>query len=252
MPAISAVLITRNEAHNLPRCLASLAWADEVLVVDSGSEDGTPQLAESLGARVIHQDFLGYGPQKAFAVSQARHDWVFSIDADEEVSEGLQASLLRWKAAESPAVSAIWITRWFYFLGQRIRFGGVGSERYIRLFDRRRAGFNDLAVHESVQVQTGEQGHLSGPLFHYSYRDIDDYFHKFNRYTSLAAESLFRQGKKKSLVYLVLRQPISFLQLFVLKGLFLDGYPGFVWALLSSFYPVVKYIKLRDLYRRQV
>lgn len=231
------------------RTLAALRWADEVIVVDSQSNDETVTIAKDWGSRVIIQPFLGYGLQKRFAVSQANNDWVFVVDADEVVSDALAQEIKLLLDGQPPAHVGYRVPRDFVFLGRYMRFGGERGKTHLRLFNRNFGNYNDAQVHEDV-VLNGSIGVLRHKMLHYSYPDLDHYWAKFNEYTSRGAEDLYRRGKRTSKLYVMIRFPITFLQLYLLKGLILDGYPGFVWALFSAMYPVVKYAKLLDLYRR--
>lgn len=242
---ISAVIITHNEAFHIEACLAGLTWADEVLVVDSGSTDGTEVLARAAGARVIHHDFAGFGPQKNYAVSAAKYDWVLVIDADERLSPELQVEIQTLQT-QGLTAAGYRIYRDFIFLNRLMKHGGEGNKSFLRLFNRQRGNFNLKQVHEDVVIN-GQTLTLNGRLLHYSYKDLADYVSRLNRYTSAGAQDKFNQGKDVSVGYLWFRQHLTFWQYYLLKGFWRDGYPGFVWSLLSSYYPVIKYMKLREL-----
>lgn len=245
MPAVSVVIITLNEEANLDRTLNAVKWADEVVVVDSGSTDQTQDIAVRHGAKLIIQPFLGYGLQKRFAVEQARNDWVFVVDADEVVTADL-ASEIRTLLKSTPAHVGYRVPRDFHFLGREIKFGGERGKTHLRLFDRTKGNYNDAQVHEDV-VLTGTIGVLKHKMMHYSYPNLHQYWAKFNEYTTKGALDLQKRGKTVSKAYIMVRFPFSFLQLYLFKGLILDGYPGFIWALFSAMYPVVKYAKLHEL-----
>jgi glycosyltransferase involved in cell wall biosynthesis len=243
---LSVVVITLNEEASLPGALASVAWCDDILVVDSGSTDRTVEIASSRpNCRVIHQDFLGYGLQKRFAVEAAAHDWVLSIDADEVLDDRLQAALRAWQQTDPGEVAAYRLTRQLHFMGRTFRHGKESRDRIVRLFDRRRANFDRAAVHERV-VTDGPVGSMEGRLVHYSCRDLEEYFDKFNRYTSLMARKMYSEGRSVSRTALVGRAPVVFLQYYLLRGNFLNGFPGFVWSLLAAHYKTVKYLKLYE------
>lgn len=240
---ISAVLITLNEENVLEKTLRALAWADEIVVVDSGSTDATVAIAEQFGAKVFFRKFDGYGPQKHFAVAQASHDWVLALDADEVVTQQLQAEII--STLQKPNYQGYYVPISLIFLNRLLRFGGEYKMLHLRLFNKQFGNFNQKTIHEGVEL-TGKVGRLQHQLLHYSYADLHDYFQKFNHYTSRAAAQLHEQGKKASLWKVVGRFPLTFLKIYVLKLGFLDGYAGFVWALFSAMYPVVKYAKLRE------
>jgi glycosyltransferase involved in cell wall biosynthesis len=249
MPPLSAVVTTFNSAASIEATLAALDWCDEILVVDSGSSDATLAICRQYGCRVLHRDFTGFGPHKHWATEQASHDWVFVVDADEIVTDELRDEIRALLAGEGPTETGFEMAISLVFLGRLLRFGGEYNKLHLRLFDRRAGNYNDRPVHECVEV-AGAVRVLRGRMLHDSYRDLEHYFEKFNRYTSSAAEVLSRRGKRASAWGVAFRLPFSFVHLYLVRGLIFDGYPGFVWALLSAFSPTVKYMKLRELNRR--
>lgn len=242
---LSAVIITKNEAHQLERTVNSVAWCDEVLVLDSESTDGTPELAKSLGCQVVNQPFLGFGKQKRLAVELAKNDWVLVIDADEVVTDQLKVEIIQLLDV-GPTKDGYLIPRQFIFLNHPMRFGGESGKFFLRLFNRQKGNHNEAEVHEVVEIK-GSVGKLKGKLLHFSYASIALYWEKFNLYTSKGAKQLYERKKKKSSLYIAIRFPLTFLQYYLLKGLVFDGYPGFIWSLFSAMYPVVKYAKLKEL-----
>lgn len=242
-PPISTVVITFNEERNIERCLRSVAeLSDEIVVVDSGSSDRTVELAEGLGARVVANEWPGYGLQKQFAVSQARNSWVLSIDADEEVSDELAAEINRLDYS----LDAYEVPRAVWYLGRWIRHGVWYPGHVVRLFQKDRAGFTSDAIHESVHVK-GRVGRLQRDLLHYSYRDIDHHLEKINEFTTLGARQLMERGRSGNLLHLVLRPPLEFLKSYVVKRGFLDGRAGLVVATLHAHFTFLKYMKLLGL-----
>ncbi len=243
---MSAVVITRDEEQNIERCLRSvIPCVAEILVVDSGSTDATVAIAHRLGARVLHNPWPGYGHQKRFAVHNAAHDWVFSIDADEEVSDALRAEI----AGLDFSCDAYQVPRAVRYLGRWIR-RGVWYPGYVtRIFRRDRAAFTGDAIHESVQVR-GRTCRLRGDLLHYSYRDVDHHLDKMNEFTTLSAETMFAEKRRAGVIQLVAQPPIEFLRSYVLRRGILDGYPGLVISLLHAYYVFLKYAKLRELWLR--
>ena len=251
MNRLSVVIITLNEAEDLPRCLASVEWADEIVVVDSGSTDGTLELCRAHPkVRLFEQAFLGSGRQKRHAVACASHDWVLGLDADEVVTPELAKELGALLAGDLSALAGATLTRRMVFLGRVFRHGHDSRQRILRLFDRRRGNFTEDDVHEKVVLE-GPQTRLTGELLHYSYRDLADYFEKFNRYTSLMAEKMNARGRRVGVAGIVLRPPWAFVQYYLLRGNWLNGLAGFVYALLSALYKTVKYVKLYELQRRR-
>ncbi len=246
MPALSAVLISHNNEGTIAETLCALDWCDEILVVDAGSSDRTVAICREFGCRVIQRDFDGFGRQKRYAVSAARNDWVLVVDTDEVVTPELQRQICRRLSRENGRYLGYEIPISLIFMGRILRFGGQFGKRHLRLFDRRAGNFNLADVHEKVILQ-GPVGVLDGHIRHASYRDVEHYFEKFNRYTSLAARQAQGRRRPASWWDIVWRFPLTFLHLYLIKGLLLDGYPGFVWALFSALYPTVKYIKLAEL-----
>ncbi len=244
---VSAVLIVMNEAAILENTLRALQWCDEIVVVDSGSTDGTVALCEQYGCKVFYKAFEGFGEQKRFAVAQAEHEWILSIDADEVLSEGLQTEIQAALAQPHIAEAGFYLPRTLIFWGEKIR--SEYKVPCLRLFHRQKGEVTPDKVHETIKV-SGEIGSFKNPIWHDSYRSIHDYFHKFNKYTTLAAQEIFHKKKGKGKWLIVVRLPITFCQLFFLRGCFLNGFGGFMWSLFSAFYPVVKYIKVLELERK--
>ena len=232
----------------LGAALDSVAFADEIVVVDSGSRDDTVAIASARGARVLHQEWLGYGPQKRFAVDRAANDWVLCIDADERVSAELRAAIERELVA--PRFAAYRFPRANRFLGRRLRHGEGYPDLSLRLFDRRRAQWSADTVHETVVVSGGVIGRLDGDLHHESAETLATYLDKQNRYTSLQAVALFAAGKRASLLKLVGSPLVRFVRFYVLRLGFLDGRAGLVHILIGCWNSFMKNAKLLELQRR--
>lgn len=248
MQKLSVVIITLNAAGQLKGCLESAAFADEVVVVDSGSIDGTVALATEHGARVLHQEWLGFGPQKQFAVAQAAHDWVLCLDADERVSGVLRQSIA--EVLGSPRFGAYRMARCNRFMGRYLRHGEGYPDWSRRLFDRRRARWSDDAVHEKVLFE-GRAGTLRGDLLHESCETLESYLAKQNRYTTLQAEELYRRGKRAHGGQLVLSPFLRFIKFYLFRLGFLDGAPGLAHTLIGCFNSFAKYAKLIALEREK-
>ena len=244
----SVVLITRNAAAQLPDCLASVAFADEVIVVDSGSTDGTGELAARMGARVVAKEWLGFGRQKQFAVEQAAHDWVLCLDADERVSPELAASLVR--ALQAPAAPVYRMARRNRFMGRWLRHGEGYPDWSPRLFDRRQARWSDDEVHEKV-LYAATPGTLEGDLLHESAEDLARYLEKQNRYSTLAAEAMHRGGRRAGAAELLFSPVVRFLKFYLLRLGFLDGLPGLVHISIGCMNSYLKYAKLIEMNRRR-
>lgn len=241
---LSAVLITHNAAAQIEACLASLAFADEIVVVDSGSSDATVALAEARGARVVRKDWLGFGRQKQFAVEQAAHDWVLCVDADERVTPELAASIQR--ALEAPAAPVYGMARRNRFLGRWLRHGEGYPDWSARLFDRRNARWSDDEVHEKV-LYAVTPGRLEGDLLHDSAEDLGRYLEKQNRYSALAARQMHAQGQRAGAAKLLLSPLVRFIKFYFLRLGFLDGVPGLVHIAIGCIASFMKYAKLIEL-----
>ena len=245
---LSAVIIARNAASVIEPCLESLAFADEIVVVDSGSNDGTPDLARKRGARVVAKEWLGYGRQKQFAVEQARHDWVLCVDADERVSPELAASIA---AAMAAPVSPVYrMPRRNRFLGRWLSHGEGYPDWSPRLFNRMNARWSDDLVHEKV-LYAVTPGTLRGDLMHDSNDDVATYLERQNRYTTLAARQAFELGRSASLAHLLFSPVVRFFKFYVFRLGFLDGLAGLVHISIGCMNSYVKYAKLIELKRAE-
>ncbi|MDD2884330.1 MAG: glycosyltransferase family 2 protein [Dechloromonas sp.] len=240
---LSVVLITRNAASQLAACLDSAAFADDIVVVDSGSSDGTIALAKTHGARVLEQDWLGFGPQKQFAVDAARYDWVLCLDADERVSPALRTSIEN--TLQSPSTAAYRFARCNRFLGRYLKHGEGYPDWSLRLFDRRQARWSDDTVHEKVLTSTAVDT-LQGDLLHDSAETLAVYLDKQNRYTSLAAEMALAAGKRATVSRLVLSPLTRFIKFYLIRQGFRDGLPGLIHITIGCFNSLMKYSKMLE------
>ena len=248
MPGVSVTIITLNEGANIDDCLAAVAWADDVIVVDSHSRDDTVERAGSRGARVIVRDWPGsYAAQKNFAASEARHDWILSVDADERVTPALAAEI-RSAVASGADVAGYRVPRVTWHLGRWIRTTDWYPDYQLRLYDRRRASWPDRLVHESVRAE-GPVAYLRNDLEHYAYRDIAHHHEVMNRYTTLAAQQMHAQGRRAGLLDVVVHPPAAFLRNYVLKRGFQDGIPGFIISVMNAQYVFLKFAKLWEAQR---
>jgi glycosyltransferase involved in cell wall biosynthesis len=245
----TATIITHNEARHIVACIRSVDWFAEVLVVDSGSSDETVALARATGARVIENPWPGFGLQKQYAIDHASHDWVFSLDADERVSETLKEAMQTLLAVE-PVQSAFRINRCNHFMGRALRHGEGYPDWCLRLFNRTQARWSCDVVHEKVLFD-GQVGKLQGDLDHYSQESVAAYLDKQNRYTTLQAEGLYARGIDASLVKLTLSPLVRFVKFYLFRLGFLDGVPGLVHIAIGCFNSFIKYAKLRDLCLRE-
>ena len=240
---LSAIIITKNEETNLERCLQSIAWVDEIIVVDAASTDATAEIARSHDARVFSPEWKGFGPAKQFALEQATGDWVLSIDADEEVSFTLKNEIMQLLEKE-PLCAGYTIARKTQFLGRWILHSGWYPDFVLRLFRRSSGRFTPALVHEEILVD-GEIGKLNNSLLHYSYPTLEDYTRKLDHYSTLGAEELYRSGKKTRAYHLIIKPLISFFQKLVLQKGWRDGWEGYLIAYLTGVGTLLKYAKLR-------
>jgi len=242
---LSVVIITLNEEKNITRCLESVQWADDIVVVDSGSSDSTCTIAEKLGARVIHNDWPGFGRQKRFATAQARHDWVLSLDADEWASEKL-ADEVSGLVTGGPTLTAYRIRRRHHFMGKLLRYGISYPDDVLRLFNRQQAGWNERPVHESVEY-SGNAGFIAGEIMHESAPSLERYIEKLNRYTTIQASERLPVSRPIWLFHLTLLPLWQFLRGYIFKLGFLDGIPGMVHNAIAAVNTFLRYAKLREL-----
>lgn len=239
---ISVTVITLNEEREIGDCLESVAWADEIVVVDSGSSDRTVEIARKYTEKVVCHEWPGYAAQKNWAIGLATHNWILSVDADERVSPELREEI-RQILELSPRLLGYRIPRKNFFLGRWIKHGGWSPDYVLRLFRKDAGRFAQRKVHESVTVQ-GEIGLIRSPLEHYTYRSLADYYQRMDRYSTLAAEEMFETGKKAGLIDLLFRPWATFLKMFLLRQGFRDGMDGFLLSRLYSIYTFSKYAKL--------
>lgn len=243
MPNLSVILITRNEAANIRACLESVAWADEIIVVDSGSTDDTIAIAREFTPRVYTHDWPGFGVQKNRALDYATNEWVFSIDADERASLGLRAAIEAVLRKRDDACVAYRVSRLSSYCGRFMLHSGWYPDRIVRLFRRDAARFSDDLVHERLLVQ-GQTGQLDGELLHFAFDNIEEVLHKVNQYSSAGATMMHQRGRTASLSGAVLRGLWSFLRTYVLRRGFLDGREGFMLAVSNAEGTYYRYLKL--------
>lgn len=244
---ISATIITFNEATNIGDACKSLGWADEIVVVDSGSTDQTRQIAEACGARVITREWPGFALQKQFAVDQAAYDWIFSLDADERVSEELRASVAELGAGpEASLADGYRIPRRSYYQGRWIKGGGWYPDYQMRLFKKSRGAWEPRLIHESVKLDSGARVEkLSGDILHYSVRDAAHHHRMIGeRYAPLAAQQMFEAGRHTSTLKIAAAAPAAFVRSYVLKGGFRDGLAGLSIASFAAHHAFLKHVML--------
>jgi len=243
MATLSVITLTLNEARNLSDCLAGVQWADELIVVDSGSTDGTLEIARTFTQNIFTIDWKGYGAARNFALGKAHGDWILWLDADERVTAELAGEIRSLLADPPPGVTAYSIARRAYFLGRWIKHSGWYPSRVVRLFRIGSGRFSETRVHEQLHVD-GKVVHTKHDLLHFTDPDLFHYLHKFNRYTTLAAGDMETAGRRFRLIDVVLRPAFQFVKMYILRQGFRDGLEGFMLAVLSSAYVFTKYAKL--------
>ena len=241
MPSLSVILITKNEAANIRACLESVAWADEIIVVDSGSTDDATAIAREMGAKVYEHDWPGFGPQKNRALGYAGKEWVFSIDADERVTPELRAELEQ--VMRDDKAEGYYCPRLSQFCGTFIHHSGWYPDYVLRLFKRDAGRFSDSLVHESVQLN-GASAKLKSPLLHYSYLTMNDVERKVEHYSSAAAQQMFQAGRRSNLAGAALSAGWAFVRTYFIRLGVLDGVAGWQIACMNTRTTWLKYRKL--------
>ena len=247
MARVSVTVITKDEAADIGEALASVQWADEIVVVDSRSTDDTVAIAKRYTDRVVVRDWPGYIDQKNYAASIASHEWILSLDADERVTPELATEIKAVLAGEA-ADAAFRMPRVTWHLGRWVRTTDWYPDYQTRLYDRTRAKWTGRYVHEAVMVN-GSLGELRGELQHYAYRDISDHLETVDRYTTYAARQMHEAGRRAGFFDLACHPPLAFLRNYVARGGIRDGLPGLIISGLNSYYVFLKFAKLWELER---
>ncbi|MGH9140352.1 MAG: glycosyltransferase family 2 protein [Vicinamibacterales bacterium] len=245
MPKLSVTVVAKNEAGDLGAALTSVAWADEIVVVDSHSTDETVAIARQHTDRVVVHDWLGHIEQKNYAASLASHDWILSLDADERVTPAL-ADEIRATLGTVPPHVAFRIPRVTWHLGRWVRSTDWYPDYQDRLYNRRRARWAGRYVHEALTTE-GSSGQLAGEIQHYAYRDISEHLETIDRYTTLAATQMHEDGRRAGLLQLAGHPPLAFLRNYLARGGIRDGVPGFIISSMNAYYVFLKFAKLREL-----
>ncbi|PSN20051.1 glycosyltransferase family 2 protein [filamentous cyanobacterium CCP5] len=243
--ALSAIIIAQDEADCIAQAVRSCQhFADEILVVDGGSQDDTPAIAAELGAVVHHNPWPGYAKQRNYGADQAAHDWVFFLDADEWVDDQLAAALNDWKRQPTLPAQAFSISRIGDFLGVWL---AQRPESHIRLYDKTRFRIKDVLVHETPDVGDAPVVKLPGTVLHAGFRTVGELAERFNMYTDLDAQKAYGEGQRFNLLRFLLKPPAKFLQMYLRNGMFRAGKAGLFLASLWSYYIVLKELKLYEI-----
>ncbi len=249
MQKLSVFIITLNEERDIRRCLESVKWADEIVVVDSNSRDRTVEIVKEFTDKVISKGWMGYGQQKRFALQNCTGDWVLNIDADEIVTDELRQEIgMILKGEKGSGCAGYLIPFKFFFLGHFLRFGGCYPEHHLRLFRRGSGDYGMQEVHEGIGVR-GRVLKAKGHIIHHSYHSLKEYVDKINMYTEISARKKYEKGERFH-IYHLLRFIFEFLLRYIVKLGMLDGIAGFTHAILSSFYASCKHLKLWELENR--
>ncbi|MFZ1977991.1 MAG: glycosyltransferase family 2 protein [Bacteroidota bacterium] len=249
MATLSVIVITKNEEKNISECLESVRWADEIIVVDAESSDSTVEKARMFTQKVFLHAWIGFGEAKNFGLSKCSGEWVLWLDADERVTEELRAEICSAIAGADPGTAAFSMPRHANFLGRWIDHCGWYPGRVVRLFRISAATFSNHIIHEKLDVR-GKILHLRSDLLHYTDPNLEHYYEKFNRYTSLASDELKMQKKTFGILKLIFDPLWVFLKMYVFRMGFLDGIPGLILSALSANYVFTKYAKLWELSRK--
>jgi (heptosyl)LPS beta-1,4-glucosyltransferase len=245
VPKLSVTIITKNEAAQIAGAIDSVAWADEIVVVDSESTDDTVGIAARASARVVSRPWPGYVAQKNFAASIAANDWILSLDADERVPPAL-AQEIQARLAANPGQPAYRMPRVTFHLGRWIRTTDWYPDHQLRLYDRRAAEWTGGYVHEGLTVR-GTVGDLTGELQHFAFTGIADHLETIDRYTTYAARQMYESGRRCGALQLVGHAPLAFVRNYLLRGGVRDGIPGLIVSTLNSYYVFLKFAKLWEL-----
>lgn len=243
---LSVAITTFNNTRTISQVLEAVAgWANEIVVLDSGSTDGTLEIAKEFGCQIYYRKFEGYGAQKHHAAKHATNDWVLVVDSDEVVTQELKDEI-NTRLVPGNEFNGFMVPSTIVFMGEMLRYGREYKMPRLRLFNKKFGNYNLKDIHEEVILE-GKVGKLNNHVLHYSYADVTDFFQKVNSYSSRMAMELFKKGKKASILKIVTKFPITFLVEYFIRLNFLNGYRGFVWAFAQTVYATLKYIKLREL-----
>lgn len=244
MEKLSVTIITKNEEQNIERCLESIKWADEIIVVDSGSTDETINICLKYNSNIYEIEWLGFGKTKRFAVDQSTNNWILSIDADEVVTKQLKNKII--EILKNPKADAYKIKRKSFYLGKLINHSGWQKDYPLRLFNKLKGNFNSRPVHEGVKIN-GRKLKIEEYMLHYTYPTITSHLGKINNYTQLSTNILADKKRKITLFGAIFRGKVKFLKMYILQQGFLDGKEGFILALNSAYGVFLKYLKLWEL-----
>lgn len=248
MMKLSVGIITYNEQRNLPKTLEAVkGLADEIVIVDSLSTDNTVEIAKNYGADVYSEKWKGFGPQKNSVIDKCKGEWILLIDADEELSQEL-VEKIRALIGGNSEYNVYDINRCSVCFGKELKYGGWSNQYATRLWKNGTVRVSDSLVHEEF-VTSNKKGKISEKIYHYSYLTMNDYFDRFNKYTTLGAQEYFKRGKKVNSFQILFNPIFKFIRMYIIRLGFLDGIEGFTIASTSAMYSMIKYFKLREMYK---
>lgn len=250
MSKLSVYVIAYNDEANIRACLESVRWADELIVVDSYSTDGTTKISREFTEKVYQHDFKGFGRLRNEALAHTNHDWVFNLDSDERATPELRDEI-RGLLDRGPEADAYHVPRRSYFLGRWINHcGWYPDYRQPQLFHKGRMRYRDDLVHEGFELD-GRLGYLKGHVLQYPFRDLDHFLEKQDRYSTLTAKRLHQEGRQFRVHQLLTHPPLTFLKMYLIRAGFLDRMPGLILSALYTYYTFIKYAKLWELSRQE-
>ena len=239
---ITAIIPTLNEATNIRRAIDSVSFADEIIIIDSFSDDDTVAITKEYPVRLIQRKFDDFSSQKNYAIKEASNDWVFLLDADEEINAILKEEIIK-KIPNTKDEIGFYFNRDFYFMGKRIAFGGYANNKVIRLFNKKFCKYNGNLVHEKI-IANGKVGQFKEPMLHWSYKNFTHYLNKVHRYKEFQAKELLAKNKRSTFLHITIKPFFRFFSHYILKLGFLDGYRGFIIAAIQGYGILIKYIYL--------
>jgi glycosyltransferase involved in cell wall biosynthesis len=251
MSKLSVIIITYNEQENIRGCLESVKWSDEIVIVDSFSSDKTVEIVREFTPKVFQNKWTNFSEQKNLALEKASNEWVLWVDADERATPKLKEEILTILNSEFSSFNSYYIPRRNHYFGRWIRHCGWYPDYKLRLLRRGKGRFNERTVHESVIVE-GKKGYLKSNLDHHSYKNLSDHLDRIDKYASLAAQQMFRKGRRTRVFDLLFRPLARFIRMYLIKKGFLDGIYGLIVSVMGSFYVFMKYLKLWELSRRRI
>lgn len=245
---VSVCMVAFNEEKHIGDCLKALSWSDDIIVIDSFSDDSTVRICRQFTPRVIQREWKGYRDQKTYALGLAKNEWVLLMDADEILTAEAAEEMLAEIESDDNLVDGYYLRRKLYYLGRWLRHGEWYPDNKLRLFRKSKARIGGMEPHDSIQLESGRVKWLKGEMLHYSYDNIEDQMNTLNRYSSISAAQMFEKGVKFPFARMLFHPGWRFLLAYFLRKGFLDGAPGFVIAAVNSYYVFLKYAKLGELY----